>query len=77
MDGYTDSKGADSHNQPLSEERARAVEEELSGLVGTADITFAVEGHGSANPVAPNEIDGEDNPEGREKNRRGEVRFPR
>lgn len=77
IDGYTDTTGSDSHNQPLSEDRAEAVEQELDELVTGIDITYEVEGHGSADPVAPNEIDGEDNPEGREKNRRVEVRFPR
>ncbi|MBB4930239.1 outer membrane protein OmpA-like peptidoglycan-associated protein [Lipingzhangella halophila] len=77
IDGYTDAKGADSHNQPLSQDRAEAVERELDELVTGVDITYEVEGHGSADPVAPNEIDGEDNPEGREKNRRVEIRFPR
>lgn len=78
IDGYTDAKGADSHNKPLSEDRAKAVEKELSGLLGDdVDVTFSVTGHGSADPVAPNEIDGEDNPEGREMNRRVEISFAR
>ncbi|MDA2807388.1 OmpA family protein [Nocardiopsis suaedae] len=77
IDGYTDSKGSDERNVPLSEERAEAVEKELSGLLDGVDVTFETNGHGSADPVAPNEIDGEDNPEGREKNRRVEIRYPR
>ncbi|WP_017622656.1 OmpA family protein [Nocardiopsis chromatogenes] len=77
IDGYTDSKGSDERNIPLSEERAEAVEEELSALLDGVDVTFETNGHGSADPVAPNEIDGEDNPEGREKNRRVEIRYPR
>ncbi|CAM4298422.1 OmpA family protein [Nocardiopsis rhodophaea] len=78
IDGYTDAKGDDSHNQALSEDRAKAVEKKLSELIGDdADVTFSVTGHGSADPVAPNEIDGKDNPEGREMNRRVEISFPR
>ncbi|WP_239647337.1 OmpA family protein [Nocardiopsis baichengensis] len=77
IDGYTDSKGSDSHNVPLSEQRAEAVEKELASLLDGVDVTFETEGHGSADPVAPNQIDGEDNPEGREKNRRVEIRYPR
>lgn len=76
IDGYTDAKGGAEHNQELSEERAEAVEEELSSRTEGSDITFDVTGHGSDDPVAPNEIDGEDNPEGREKNRRVEIRIP-
>ncbi|GAA2002094.1 OmpA family protein [Nocardiopsis rhodophaea] len=78
IDGYTDAKGDDSHNQALSEDRAKAVEKKLSELIGDdADVTFSVTGHGSADPIAPNEIDGGDNPEGREMNRRVEISFPR
>ncbi|TQN31009.1 outer membrane protein OmpA-like peptidoglycan-associated protein [Haloactinospora alba] len=77
IDGYTDAKGSAERNQELSEERAEAVEEELSSRTEGSDITFDVTGHGSADPVAPNEVDGEDNPEGREKNRRVEIRIPR
>ncbi|ASU84893.1 OmpA family protein [Nocardiopsis gilva YIM 90087] len=78
IDGYTDAKGDDAHNQALSEDRAKAVEKKLSELVGDdADVTFSVSGHGSADPVAPNEIDGKDNPEGRKMNRRVEISFPR
>lgn len=77
IDGYTDAKGDEDYNLELSRQRAEAVEEELTGLVGDLDVTFEVAGHGSADPVEPNEVDGEDNPEGREKNRRVEIRFPR
>ncbi|GAA1070245.1 OmpA family protein [Nocardiopsis composta] len=75
IDGYTDAKGDDAHNVPLSEARAEAVEKELTGLLDGVDVTFETAGHGSADPVAPNEVDGEDNPEGRAENRRVEIRF--
>ncbi|GAA4917450.1 OmpA family protein [Streptomonospora salina] len=77
IDGYTDSKGEESYNRSLSEDRAAAVEQELSSLLDGADITFETAGHGSADPVAPNEVDGEDNPDGRAENRRVEVAFAR
>jgi flagellar motor protein MotB len=36
-----------------------------------------VEGQGEGRPVAPNTVDGRDNPEGRQKNRRVEVLLER
>lgn len=75
IDGYTDSHGEDSYNLELSLDRAQAVEEALDERLTDAGITFEVDGHGSADPVAPNEVDGEDNPEGREENRRVEIRI--
>ncbi|OZM80803.1 OmpA family protein [Pseudonocardia sp. MH-G8] len=77
VDGYTDSKGDDTYNQQLSEARARMVEAALAPLVQAADVTFVVAGHGEADPAAPNEIDGVDNPDGRAENRRVEIRFAR
>jgi outer membrane protein OmpA-like peptidoglycan-associated protein len=77
IDGYTDSAGEDTYNQQLSEARARTVEAALTSLVPGAGVTFVVAGHGEADPVAPNEIDGVDNPDGRAENRRVEIRFPR
>lgn len=75
IDGYTDSHGGDSYNLELSLDRAEAVEEALDERLPDAGTTFDVDGHGSADPVAPNEVDGEDNPEGREENRRVEIRI--
>jgi OOP family OmpA-OmpF porin len=34
-------------------------------------------GHGEADPVAPNSVNGEDNPSGRALNRRVTIAFPR
>jgi outer membrane protein OmpA-like peptidoglycan-associated protein len=76
VDGYTDAKGSDTYNLPLSQQRAEAVRQALAALLGDAGITFTVRGRGSANPVAPNTSkDGGDNPEGRAKNRRVEISF--
>jgi outer membrane protein OmpA-like peptidoglycan-associated protein len=74
IDGYTDSRGGDAYNLKLSLDRAEAVEKALAERLTGVDVAFEAEGHGSADPVAPNEIDGEDNPEGRERNRRVEIR---
>ncbi|TDQ52126.1 OmpA family protein [Actinorugispora endophytica] len=76
IDGHTDARGSEEYNQTLSEERARTVETELDALLADVDVSFETEGHGSADPVEPNELDGEDNPDGRAANRRVEISFP-
>ncbi len=69
--GHTDSKGDDAYNQQLSERRAAAV---LAAL-RTRGAVQQVEskGFGEREPVAPNEIQGKDNPGGRQLNRRVEI----
>jgi outer membrane protein OmpA-like peptidoglycan-associated protein len=71
--GHTDSRGEDDYNQRLSEERAEAVRDTLvSAGVSAGRLTAA--GFGASDPVAPNETpDGQDDPEGREQNRRVEI----
>lgn len=71
--GHTDSIGSDADNQKLSKERAQAVAEVIEGE--RDDLTLDVSGKGESDPVEPNERGGEDNPEGREKNRRVELRY--
>ena len=72
--GHTDSKGADSYNQRLSERRAEAVK---AWLVERGDVESArieTRGYGETRPVAPNETPGgADDPEGRQRNRRVEI----
>jgi len=68
VDGYTDSLGGDGINIPLSQQRAQAVAAALTAT--RPDLILTVAGHGSANEVAPNEVDGGDNPVGRAQNRR-------
>lgn len=70
VDGYADNTGDDSVNLPLSRERAESVESALSDLITRQGVTFAVEGHGSADPIADNTTDA-----GRERNRRVSVTF--
>jgi len=71
--GHTDSKGDDTYNDALSLRRAQAVAQRLGAAVGR---TFAAEGFGEKRPVAPNaQPDGRDDPDGRQKNRRVEIRI--
>lgn len=67
IDGYTDSRGSDAHNQALSERRADAVRAAFDQM-GVTRARFAVVGHGEANPVAPNTT-----ADGMRRNRRVEV----
>lgn len=67
IDGYTDSRGTDAHNQDLSERRAASVRQAFDTM-GVTRARFAVVGHGEANPVATNAT-----PTGMRQNRRVEV----
>ena len=69
--GHTDSKGADDYNQALSERRASSVVAALRER-GAAQQSEA-KGYGETQPVAPNALDGKDNPGGRQLNRRVEI----
>ena len=75
VEGHTDSKGSEPFNQGLSERRAANVaamlERRYPNLAGHLHPT----GFGETRPVAPNEIGGHDNPDGRAQNRRVEFRF--
>ncbi len=69
--GHTDAKGSDDYNKTLSEKRANVVKTALIKL-GAADSMVAI-GFGETHPVAPNELNGKDNPAGRQLNRRVEI----
>lgn len=69
INGYTDSVGAESSNQLLSEERALAVKVYFIEKGITATRLNAV-GYGEANPIATNNT-----PEGRKINRRVEIKL--
>lgn len=72
--GHTDSKGTDAYNQKLSERRATAVYDYLTGQGVAASRLTGPIGYGESRPIAPNtNADGSDNPEGRAKNRRTEL----
>ncbi|MPN38106.1 hypothetical protein SDC9_185630 [bioreactor metagenome] len=69
--GHTDGKGSDSYNDALSLRRADAVAQVLQSRTGR---TVKTEGLGKRQPIAPNTTpDGQDDPEGRQKNRRVQI----
>jgi len=67
--GHTDSTGSDAYNQTLSERRARAVADYLSGQ-GVQPARIGTRGYGETQPIAPNDTD-----PGRAANRRVEVKI--
>jgi len=69
--GHTDAKGEDAYNQGLSERRAQAVQAALRQRGTTQQVE--ARGFGEREPVAPNELEGKDNPSGRQLNRRVEI----
>jgi len=71
--GHTDSVGDDAANLELSRQRAQAVAAAITAA--RPDLALDVQGRGETEPVAPNSSGGEDNPEGREQNRRVEIRY--
>ncbi|MFF1960740.1 OmpA family protein [Streptomyces sp. NPDC058220] len=70
--GFTDNLGSSAHGDVLSKQRADAVQGELVKALGASDITFEIRGYGEQYPIADNNKE-----EGRKKNRRVEVSFPR
>lgn len=71
--GHTDGKGTATDNQALSEQRAKAVAAVISRA--HPGLKLDVRGFGMTKPVEPNTKGGKDNPDGREKNRRVEIRY--
>lgn len=53
IDGYTDSRGSDAHNQDLSERRAASVRQAFDDM-DVVRARFSVVGHGERDPVATN-----------------------
>jgi len=72
---HTDNKGSEEMNLELSQKRAEAVVDYLIQK-GIEPERLQAKGYGFSNPVAPNSNpDGTDNPEGRAKNRRSEIKI--
>jgi outer membrane protein OmpA-like peptidoglycan-associated protein len=71
---YTDSKGKDEYNLALSQRRAQAVMDYLE-KAGIDRARMTAKGFGAKNAAAANSVNGKDNPEGRQLNRRTEFRI--
>ncbi|MCI0383860.1 OmpA family protein [Streptomyces sp. CNQ085] len=69
--GFTDNLGSYEHGLELSKKRATAVHRQLVRELAS-DVTFNIRGYSEDYPIADNSTE-----EGREKNRRVEVSFPR
>ncbi|WEO95611.1 OmpA family protein [Streptomyces sp. FXJ1.172] len=70
--GFTDNLGSSAHGIILSKQRANAVQAVLGQDLNDPNVTFEVRGYGEQYPIADNSTE-----EGRRKNRRVEVTFPR
>jgi outer membrane protein OmpA-like peptidoglycan-associated protein len=73
VDGFTDNIGSAASNRRLSRARARSVAAAIHAA--RSDLRLSEHGYGESRPVAPNTSGGKDDPAGRAKNRRVEIRF--
>lgn len=74
--GYTDNIGAPDYNSGLSQRRAASVQAYLQAHVDNQGLHYRAQGFGEADPVAPNQLpDGQDNPAGRQQNRRVVIAY--
>ncbi|WP_374223412.1 OmpA family protein [Streptomyces sp. F63] len=69
--GFTDNLGSSAHGDVLSKKRANAVHKQLAKDLDSG-VAFDIRGYGEQFPIADNSTE-----EGRKKNRRVEVSFPR
>ena len=70
--GHTDAKGSESYNQDLSERRAKRVYDWFLSK-GIPASSLSSQGFGESTPIAANELNGADYPDGRARNRRVEI----
>ncbi len=70
--GFTDNLGSAAHGDVLSKQRANAVQGVLEKALDGVDVTYEVRGYGEKYPIASNDTE-----DGRKKNRRVEISFPR
>lgn len=76
LSGHTDSKGSDSYNDKLSLRRAQSVRDHLVKRGGVTNRNLTSYGYGKKKPVVPNQKpDGSDDPDGRQRNRRVEIKI--
>ena len=74
LGAHTDSKGEDAYNEKLSQRRAESVVKYLKKH-GIPKDRLVAKGYGEGTPIADNtNPDGTDNPEGRQMNRRTEIK---
>lgn len=71
VEGHTDAIGTEEYNKKLSQRRASSVKDYLVENFGISSSRITTEAYGESEPIAAN-----DNPEGRQKNRRVEGVFP-
>jgi outer membrane protein OmpA-like peptidoglycan-associated protein len=69
--GFTDNLGSSPHGDELSKKRANAVQRALARSLDSS-VHYEIRGYGEQYPIADNATE-----EGRKKNRRVEVSFPR
>ena len=70
--GYTDAIGSIEYNKKLGRQRADYIAKVLEKQ-GVITDKISVVSYGESDPVAPNNLNGTDNPQGRAKNRRVEI----
>lgn len=73
LSSHTDGIGSDAYNLDLSQRRAQSCVNYLISKGINPDNIYA-KGYGKSRPIAPNTINGKDNPEGRQLNRRTEFK---
>ena len=71
---HTDSRGKESYNDKLASRRTNSAIDYLESA-GVPRIRLIARAYGEYQPVAPNELNGRDNPKGRQLNRRTEFRI--
>jgi OOP family OmpA-OmpF porin len=74
VNGHTDAIGSDGYNLDLSQRRAKAVADALTERGVGAELV--VNGFGETQPIVANQVNGKDNPGGRQLNRRVEIVIP-
>jgi outer membrane protein OmpA-like peptidoglycan-associated protein len=70
VEGFADPAGSTRYNMSLSQRRAEAVSQYLTGELGLAAFRISAMGYGETRPIANNET-----AQGRERNRRIDVRI--
>jgi outer membrane protein OmpA-like peptidoglycan-associated protein len=76
--GHTDNVGSNTYNKKLSQKRAESVKSWMEKRSELRQFSLKALGRGEEQPIAPNTLpSGDDNPEGRQKNRRVELEIPK